>query len=128
MTVLGAKRMRLAVVASHAIQYHAPLFRALSSLLDLTVFFAHRATQLDQARAGFGVDFDWDIDLFSGYESFFLRNVAKYPSVDRFAGCDTPEIGARLAKGAFDAVLVHGWHLKVYFQTVFAAKRWGLPV
>src|SRR5258708_2145990 len=128
MTVLGAKRMRLAVVASHAIQYHAPLFRALSSRVDLTVFFAHRATQLDQARAGFGVGFDWDVDLFSGYESVFLRNAAKHPGVDRFAGCDTPEIGAQLTKRAFDAVLVHGWHLKAYFQAVFAAKRLGLPV
>ena len=120
--------MRLAVVASHAIQYHAPLFRALSSRLDLTVFFAHRATPLDQARAGFGVGFDWDIDLFSGYDSIFLRNVAIHPSVDRFAGCDTPEIGAQLAKGDFDAVLVHGWHLKAFFQALFAAKRLGLPV
>jgi glycosyltransferase involved in cell wall biosynthesis len=124
----SAKRMRLAVVDSHAIQYHAPLFRALSSRFDLTVFFAHRATQLDQARAGFGVGFDWDIDLFSGYESVFLRNVAKQPGVDRFAGCDTPEIGAQLVKREFDAVLVHGWHLKAFIQTVLAAKRLGLPV
>ena len=120
--------MHLAVVASHPIQYHAPLFRELARRLDLTVFYAHRATPVDQARAGFGVGFEWDIDLLSGYEHAFLRNLAKRPGLDRFGGCDTPEIGARLAEGRFDAVLVPGWHLKTYLQAGLAAKRLGLPV
>jgi glycosyltransferase involved in cell wall biosynthesis len=119
---------RLAVVASHPIQYHAPLYRSLASQCDLTVFFAHRATQSDQAAAGFGVGFDWDVDLLSGYQSIFLRNVAKQPELGRFAGCDTPEIGARLAEPYFDAVLVHGWHFKTFIQAMIAAKRLGLPL
>ena len=73
--------MRLAIVASHPIQYHAPLFRELAKRVDLTVFFAHRATPADQAKAGFGVDFDWDIDLLSGYEHVFLHNVARNPGL-----------------------------------------------
>src|SRR4051812_26091638 len=66
----GSVGMRLAIVASHPIQYHAPLFRELAKQVDLTLIFAHRATPADQAKAGFGVDFDWDIDLLSGYEHF----------------------------------------------------------
>ena len=120
--------MRLAIVASHPIQYHAPLFRKLARRLDLTVFYAHRATPVDQARAGFGIGFEWDVDLLSGYEHVFLRNLAKRPGLDRFGGCDTPEIGARLAEGHFDAVLVLGWHLKTYLQAGLAAKRLGLPL
>jgi glycosyltransferase involved in cell wall biosynthesis len=119
--------MRLAVVASHPIQYHAPLFRVLSQRLDLMVFFANRASSSDQAKAGFGVAFDWDVDLLSGYAHHFLTNVAKLPGVDHFAGCDTPEIGTRLQKGRFDAVLVQGWNLKSFLQAVLAAKRQGLP-
>ena len=120
--------MRLAIVASHPIQYHAPLFRALARQIDLTVFFAHRATPADQANAGFGVGFDWDVDLFSEYEHVFLRNVATNPSLEHFAGCDTPEVGGCLADGRFDAVLVMGWHLKSFFQALIAAKRLGVPV
>jgi glycosyltransferase involved in cell wall biosynthesis len=120
--------MRLAVIASHPVQYHAALFRILARQLDLTVFFAHRATPQDQADAGFGVRFDWDIDLLSGYTHHFLANLAKTPGVGRFAGCDTPEIGTRLAEGRFDAVLLLGWHLKSYLQALFAARRCGLPV
>ena len=120
--------MRLAVIASHPIQYHAPFFRELARRLDLTVFFAHRATPVDQAKAGFGVEFAWDVDVLEGYEHVFLKNVAKPPGIDRFGGCDTPEIGGRLAEGRFDAVMVHGWHLKAYLQAAYAAKRLGLPL
>ena len=120
--------MRLAVVTSHPIQYHAPLFRELARRTDLTVYFAHRATPVDQAKAGFGFEFDWDVDLLSDYRHVFLHNIAKHPSVETFAGCDTPEVGRRLAEGRFDAVLVMGWHLKSFIQTVLAAKRLGIPI
>jgi len=118
--------MRLAIVVSHPIQYHAPLFRELARRIDLVVYFAHRVTGLDQAQAGFGVEFEWDVNILDGYPHVFLNNVAKRPSLDRFDGCDTPEIGAHLAQGRFDAVLVLGWHLKAYLQAIFAAKRMGL--
>ena len=120
--------MRLAFVTSHPIQYYAPLFRALAQRLDLVVFFAHRATASDQANAGFGVGFDWDVALLSGYAHEFLRNVATRPALDRFSGCDTPEIAERLRKGRFDVVLVQGWYLKCFFQAALAAKRRRLPL
>ena len=120
--------MRLAFVTSHPIQYYAPLFRALSRRLDLVVFFAHRTTASDQAKAGFGVEFEWDVSLLSGYAHQFLRNVATRPALDRFSGCDTPEIGERLREGRFDCVLVQGWYLKSFLQAVLAAKLQRLPV
>ncbi len=119
--------MRLAIVASHPIQYQVPLFRALAARLDLTVFFAHRVTPADQAHAGFGTAFQWDIDLLSGYRNVFLDNVAKRPGLDRFGGCDTPEIARCLADQAFDAVLLTGWNLKCFVQALLAAKRHKLP-
>ena len=120
--------MRLAIVASHPIQYYAPLFRALAKRLDLTVFYAHRATPHDQAQAGFGVGFNWDIDLLSGYAYEFLHNASAAPSLDRFAGVDTPEIGRRLRAGQFDALLVMGWRFKCFHQALWAAKRMRIPV
>ena len=126
--VANAQRVRLAIVASHAIQYQAPLFRELASRLDLCVFFAHLASEVDQAKAGFGIGFDWDVDLLSGYEHVFLANVSRKPGLDRFMGCDTPEIRSQISTGRFDAVLVQGWHLKSYIQAMAAAKRQGLPL
>lgn len=120
--------MRLAVVVSHPIQYYAPMFRELASRCDLTVFYCLRMTPRQQAAAGFGTAFEWDVDLFSGYQSEFLRNVSRTPGAEHFWDCDTPEIGDRLRMGQFDALLVIGWHLKSYLQATLAAKRIGLPV
>lgn len=120
--------MRLAVVTSHLIQYQAPLFRELAARLDLTVFAACRATPEDQANAGFAVAFDWDIDLTSGYDLRFLTNVSRTPGPSHFFGCDTPEIEGRLRDGRFDALLVMGWHLKTYWQAIWAAKYLRMPV
>jgi glycosyltransferase involved in cell wall biosynthesis len=120
--------VKLAVLASHPIQYQAPLFRTIGQRLDLTVFFAHRATKSDQAKAGFGVEFQWDTNLLTGYAHQFLQNVARKPGLDRFSGCDTPEIGARLREGGFDVLLVEGWHFKSYLQAALSAKRQGMPV
>lgn len=120
--------MRLAILTSHPIQYYAPLFRRLAQIMDLTVFFAHRATPADQAKAGFGVHFEWDTDLLSGYKSVFLKNKSVSPSVNVFAGCDTPEIYDYLFRGNFHALLVTGWYLKSFIQAIVAAKRLGLPV
>jgi glycosyltransferase involved in cell wall biosynthesis len=120
--------MRLAVVASHPIQYNSPLFRALASASELTVFYAHNASAEDHARAGFDVGFQWDVDLLHGYQYEFLTNVAPRPGIHHFRGCDTPGLHSKLAAGHFDAVLVPGWHLKTYLQALIFAKRLGLPV
>lgn len=120
--------IRLALLVSHPIQYHAPLFRKLASLVDLTVFFAHKATPEQQSAAGFGAVFEWDVDLTDGYKHAFLFNVSRQPGTDHFLGCDTPEVGERLAAGQFDALLTMGWHLKSYLQGVLAARRLGIPV
>jgi glycosyltransferase involved in cell wall biosynthesis len=119
---------RLAVLTSHPIQYYGPLFRELAKLVDLHVLFAHRATPVEQSRAGFGTAFEWDVDITSDYANSFLDNVAGRPGTNHFFGCDTPEIGRRLRESQFDGLLVMGWHLKSYLQGLFAAKRIGLPV
>lgn len=120
--------MRLAVVTSHPIQYYAPIFRTLDRRLDVEVFYAHRATPADQANAGFGTTFEWDVDLLSGYRSRFMTNVAKKPTTANFFGCDTPEIAQHIRSKKFDAVLVLGWYLKSFVQAIAAAKRVGIPV
>ncbi|MBY0227556.1 MAG: glycosyltransferase family 4 protein [Hyphomicrobium sp.] len=119
---------RLAVLASHPVQYYAPLFRELANRLDLTVYYAHNATAHDHAQAGFGVGFSWDVDLLSGYPHVFLNNVARDPGLGRFSGVDTPEISKILRNGRFDALLLMGWYLKSFIQGLAAAKRMGLPV
>ncbi|WP_422014712.1 glycosyltransferase family 4 protein [Reyranella sp.] len=121
-------RRRIGFLVSHPIQYYAPIFRDLARRCDLTVFFAHRQDASGQGQAGYGVAFDWDVDLLSGYESHFLANVAATPSTQTFFGCSTPEIADRIAAGRFDAFVVPGWSLRSYWQAVMACRRAGVPV
>lgn len=119
---------RLGVLTSHPIQYQAPLFRELNKRCNLHVFFAHRITPQAQADAGFGVPFEWDVDLFSGYKHTFLTNRASRPGTGSFGGCDTPEIVAEIQSGGFDAFLVMGWQLKCFWQAIRACQRFDVPV
>lgn len=118
---------RLAILATHPIQYHTPWYRALaaSSHIDLEVLFCHDPAPVEHAAAGFGVEFEWDVPLLDGYAHRFLTNVAKAPSVNSFAGLDTPEIATLIAGERFDAVLVNGWNFKSAWQAFFACWRVG---
>lgn len=120
--------MHLGIVTSHPIQYQAPLFRALAKRLDLTVYFAHRATGANQVEAGFSTTFEWDTDLTGGFYHRFLKNVAKQPSITHFGGCDTPSIRGQLERDKVDVMAVYGWHLKTYLQAAKAARTIGVPV
>ncbi|MFL5578379.1 MAG: glycosyltransferase family 4 protein [Gemmatimonadaceae bacterium] len=120
--------VRLGVVATHPIQYHAPLYRRLAAdpRLRTTVLFAHRPTPAEQG-ADFGVQFQWDVDLTSGFDHVWLRNQSARPSVTEFAGCDTPEVGRLIRERRFDVVLVSGWHARTYWQAMLACWRSGTP-
>jgi glycosyltransferase involved in cell wall biosynthesis len=120
--------LRLGFLVSHPIPYYAPIFRELAKDCDLTVFFAHRQTAEGQAGAGFGVAFDWDVDLLAGYRSCFLTNIARQPSTDRFGGCDTPGIAQEIERGRFDGFVVPGWGLRSYVQAVRACRRARVPI
>ncbi|OLE11587.1 MAG: hypothetical protein AUG89_09415 [Acidobacteria bacterium 13_1_20CM_4_56_7] len=121
---------RLAILSTHPIQYHAPWFRGLAAHpdLDVHVYFCHKATPQEQARAGFGVEFDWDVDLLAGYPHSFLKNIAKPAGHGRFGGFDTPEIGKIIREQKYDAVLVNGWNYKSAWQAIWAAWQSSVKV
>lgn len=74
--------IRIAAVASHPIQYQAPLFQRLSDRpgLELEVLYlsAGVAASFDE---GFGQTIQWDVDLLQGYNSTFIGT--GFPSIRR---------------------------------------------
>lgn len=122
--------MRLAILSTHPIQYHSEWYRALAEhpALDIHVYYCHRATAQEQANAGFGVEFDWDVPLLSGYPYTFLQNVADPPHTGRFGGMDTPEIKDIIRQRAYDALLVSGWDYKSAWQAIRAGWASGVKV
>ncbi len=120
--------LRVGIVTTHPIQYQVPWFQRLARReeLDLTVFYALLPSPQQQG-VGFGREFVWDLPLLEGYRHELLCNVARPPSLGRFAGCDTPEIGARLDAAHFDALIVNGWHTRSGLQALWACRRRRLP-
>jgi len=121
---------RLAILTTHPIQYHGAWFRRLASEpgLSIEVLYCHNATAREQAQAGFGVEFDWDVSLLEGYPHRFLRNVSKQPGISGFSGLDTPEVSDILAREHFDAVMINGWHYKSAWQTMRGCWKTQTPV
>ena len=122
--------IRLAIVATHPIQYHVEWYRVLAAHpeLEIHVYYCHRATPNEQANAGFGVEFDWDVPLLSGYPFTFLENVADVPGHGRFAGYDTPEIKDIIRRREYDAVMANGWHYKSAWQAIRACWKSGIKI
>jgi len=121
---------RLAIVATHPIQYHAKWYQLLAvhPELKIHVYYCHRATPSEQANAGFGVEFDWDVSLLSGYPFTFLKNVAAHPGLGRFGGFDTPEIKSIIRRHEYDAVMINGWNYKSAWQAIRACWKSGTKV
>ncbi|MFZ3214337.1 MAG: glycosyltransferase family 4 protein [Terriglobales bacterium] len=123
-----APRRRLAILSTHPIQYHAHWFRALAARpeLDLSVFYCYHGTPADQAQAGFGVEFDWDIPLLEGYRYTFLKGAGGKPG--NFFALRAPGMAQILARENLDAVLVNGWYYRAAWQAIFACWRMRIPV
>lgn len=123
-----ADLVKLAIVATHPVQYYAPWFRHLAASMDIEVLYAHRQDAKGQADAGFGVPFHWDTPLLDGYPFRWLNNVARHPGLGTFGGCDTPELFEIVRRDRFMACLILGWNFKCFVQAAAASWRSGVPL
>src|SRR5256885_421890 len=83
-TASGRKRLRIAYVVTHPIQYQAPLLRLLSDQpnIDLTVFFQSDLSVGGYHDSGFGRIVQWDVPLLEGYHFEFLPALGRSDHVD----------------------------------------------
>ncbi len=116
---------RLAIVASHVIQYQDPFFRRLAADpdVDLTVFYCSRAGAEVYRDEDMGTSLRWDIDLLQGYRHAFLRNFGRG---DGYARLINPGIVTKVAH--FDAVLLMlGWGTITSLLAIAACRVSGTP-
>ncbi len=112
---------KLAIITTHPIQYNAPLFREMTSSkkFEIKVFYTWGEQVLqNKFDPGFGKVIDWDIDLLSGYEYEFVKNIAKQPGSHHYAGIDNPDLTAIIEKWNANAILVFGWNFKSHFKAM----------
>jgi glycosyltransferase involved in cell wall biosynthesis len=68
----------LAIIESHPVQYHAPVYRALATQfgIPVTAIYGSDVGVTEYRDAEFGVSLSWDTDLLSGYDMRFLARAA----------------------------------------------------
>jgi glycosyltransferase involved in cell wall biosynthesis len=120
---------RVACLVSHPIQYQAPLFRYLAARpgIELTVFFLSDLSVHAYRDSGFGVSVKWDVPLLDGYRHEFLPRVGSGSGLS-FWRPWTFGLRARLRRGQFDALWVHGYAHRGCLAGIAAAKSLGIPV
>ena len=127
------RRVRVAYLVSHPIQYQAPLLRRIAQEqdIDLTVFFGSDFSVHGYTDRGFGVDVSWDVPLLDGYRYEFLPTLRD----KRRTGVASPlnygifsRLRGRGADAGFDVLWVHGYSTLNALQAMLAAKALGIPV
>ena len=120
--------MKVALIATHPIQYQVPWFQALArrSGITLKVYYALLPDR-EQQGAGFNVPFAWDIPMLAGYEWEALPNTARRPGLKGFFASSTPSIRAVLAGNRPDVVILTGWNALPLVQALCACMVLKIP-
>ena len=115
---------RLAIVASHPVQYYAPWFRFLAATgrVDPKVFYLWDGGVRERLDPGFGHAVRWDVPLLEGYAHEFVPNCSPRPGPDRFFGLRNPSLRARLRAFAPRAALLIGYNHQSFLRAIF--DRW----
>jgi glycosyltransferase involved in cell wall biosynthesis len=119
---------RVALIASHVIQYQAPFFRLLARRpeLELTVYFCSRAGAEAYRDEEMKTTLAWDLDLLGGYEHRFLRN---FGSGDGYARLINPGVIPAILSGNYDAVIFFlGWGTITSLMGLAACRMSGTPI
>ena len=120
--------MKIALIASHVIQYQAPFFRLLAAEpgLDLEVIFCSTDGAKVYRDAEMQTTFRWDLDLLGGYRHRFLRNFGFGEGYTRLIN---PGDRAALLFRRYDAAIFFlGWGTISSLLGIAACRMSGTPV
>ena len=119
----------LAVIETHPIQYHAPVYRHLQTRLGISVtaIYASDFSVAGYRDREFGQTFRWDTDLLSGYTPIFLSTVAQ-GGADAAEHASSSGLLAALRQTAPAAIMLTGHSPAYHRQAFFAARRLGCPL
>jgi glycosyltransferase involved in cell wall biosynthesis len=124
-------RFRVLVVASHPVQYAAPVFRGMAedSRLDIQVAYCSLQGAISGLDEGFGIEVKWDVPLLDGYPWIQVPNKSPRPGVGRFFGLFNPGLWKLIASGGHDAVVVlTGYVCLSFWIALIAAKLHRRPI
>jgi glycosyltransferase involved in cell wall biosynthesis len=119
--------MRLAIFATHPIQYQAPLWRRLAETpgMDVTVYYFSDRSVNGGRDPDFGVEIKWDVPLLQGYaHEYISRDV----DLHNLRPAYIPDAQALLKHGQYDWALLQGYTCRFERQVIREAAKLGVKV
>lgn len=127
--VVTRRRIRVAHLASHPIQYYVPLYRELAKRpeIDLTVYFFSDFSVRGFGNEEFGREIKWDIPLLDGYKYRLCPSATRRNSdgINRKVNWD---LLAELIQERYDAIWVMSYASTNAVLTRIAAMVMGTPI
>lgn len=121
---------RLAIIATHPIQYYSPWFQYLAGATDLDIRgfylwdFGIEARRDPQFRR----TIQWDVPLLDGYASEFVPNASTRPGTDWLFGLWNPELVDRVRAFRPTAVLLLSYNYASIYWFLTQWRRRDAPV
>src|SRR5260370_2205626 len=117
------RRYRVLAVATHPVQYSAPVFRRIAKhpSLDLHIAYCSLRGVETTHDPEFGAHIQWDIPLLDGYSWTHVPN--RGSGHDSFFGLFNPGLWKLIRGGKFDAVIcLTGYRNTTFWIALLAAK------
>lgn len=128
---MSERRYRVLLIASHATQYGAAVFRRLARDPRLEILVAYCSLQGAEPGydAGFGREIRWDVPLLDGHPWIAPRNRSPRPRLGHFWGLVNPGVWKLVRGGNYDAVVIYtGYRYATFWIALAAAKGTGTAV
>lgn len=127
--VFGARKISIAYLVSHPIQYQAPLLRLLGAQpdIDLTVFFRKDMSVRRFHDSGFGRAIEWDVPLLDGYRHEFLCPRPAEGTLEERVSHPVNMV-KQLKSGRFEVLWVHGFTGRYNLVAIIVAWFNSIPV
>ncbi|MCU1246821.1 MAG: hypothetical protein JWN02_2731 [Acidobacteria bacterium] len=126
---MSARPYRLAIVASHVIQYQDPLFRLIAAEpeIDLEVLYLSTHGATPYRDEDMKTTLRWDVELLEGYRHRFLRNLSGDPNRGWWRHVN-PGIVPALLRGRYEAVIfMPGWGSFSCLLGMIVCRLAGIP-
>ncbi len=119
----------LAVIETHPVQYHAPVYRAVQKEFNIpvTAIYGSDFSLNGYRDKEFGASFKWDTDLTSGYESIFLSR-ASNGGAGSFEDTSPKGLDRALGKLEPKALLILGYSPRFNRRAFYEGLRSGRPI
>ncbi|MBF0136482.1 MAG: glycosyltransferase family 4 protein [Magnetococcales bacterium] len=129
--MISSKPARLAIIVSHPIQYHAPLWVVLNEHPELAIRVFYTWDNRDITGFhdhGFQKQIRWDVPLLEGYPWEFVPNVARHPGTHHFRGLINPDLVQRVLAWQPDVVMVNGYMHQSHLLAMWSLAACKMPL